>query len=249
MTGISVLRPALQGLHGHPGRTTLRRHRRQQIHGRIGYSGRPAGRRAGKLSFADAADAVGTAAMIRAGLLSRRLCIAASIVNPDARPSSTRITVFPAGSGANRVPVKRATRSLTFFLVSAIASSTSGARRPSAERRSSLISTCPSQVTAPNPDSVVPGIRIFRDDRKRQRSTKNPGNFPANRHATGRDGKDQRVLYGRESFQKRSQSSSRIMAGRKDETLFPQVGVVDYVTHMRLLCIPWHIMVTEHGRK
>jgi hypothetical protein len=74
---------------------------------------------------ADEAEAVGTATTIRADPEVRILCIAASMVNPDASPSSTRMVVFPVRSGNVLPPVNCSIRSRTFFLVSATAASTS----------------------------------------------------------------------------------------------------------------------------
>ena len=113
-------------------------------------------------SSADDADAVGTATTMRAGCIARILSSAASIVKPDASPSSVRMTDFPASVGNGLPAVYRAIRPCTFRRVAAIAASTCTCDSPSAARSRSLISTRPSQVTDPKPASVLPGTWTLR---------------------------------------------------------------------------------------
>ena len=100
--------------------------------------------------------------MIRAGDAARVASMAASIVYPVARPSSTRIAVRPAIPGPSRPPVNFSIRSSTFFLAFATAAFTSVSERPSPAMRERFRMARPSQVTAPNPASGFQGIWTFR---------------------------------------------------------------------------------------
>lgn len=83
---------------------------------------------------ADEAEEVGMATMTRCGFIVRILVTAASMVYPDARPSSVRITHFFVRSG-NGLPVANlAIRSRIFRRVAAIAVSTSFCDSPSVLR-------------------------------------------------------------------------------------------------------------------
>ena len=145
----------------HPGHTSVHMLRQQQTSGCSVMFRQISRSTSAATRSAEDAEAVGTATIMRAGPEVRILCIAASMVNPDASPSSTRMVVFPARSGNGLPLVNRAIRSCTFFLVKATAASTSPCDSPSASRNRSLINTCPSQVIAPKPASVLPGICIF----------------------------------------------------------------------------------------
>jgi hypothetical protein len=164
---------------------------------------------------------------MRAGFFVRMLLIAASIVNPEARPSSVKMTVLPVRSGMGRPCRNTWIRSSTFLCVAATAISTSSCRKPRASRSLSLISTVPSQVNCTELRFCTSRDTDFTDNRKAKRGlpcTCKPGSC---QDSSLRNGEDNPVGYSRKSPDKFTKPASRVVAVLKNETVFTQPGIIN----------------------
>ena len=105
----------------------------------------------------------GTATTIRAGACWRNAVIAACIVEPVARPSSTRRTVRSLNDGRRTVPAEQAIAALQFHVARAPQPAARAARGIRRSRiRSSLRTSTPPAAIAPMASSGWPGTPSLR---------------------------------------------------------------------------------------